>query len=174
MAIATLITFDQFLEKYGDCDRSYEFWYGEAIPRGKPTVVHGLLQQIIMRLLYEAGLIAASEVELRADPEAHPRPDVIARGTKFPVKPYPTEGLEVVVEVTSENDKFQHLREKCRRYQKWGCRLIYEVDPSASSGSAWSEGSFILPDELANISVPRFGKSWTKYMVSDARQLLAN
>ncbi len=162
MATATLLTFEQFLEKYRDCDRPYEFWYGEAIPRSMPTVVHGLLQQIIMRLLYDAGLISASEVELRVDPEAHPRPDVIARATKFPVKPYPTEGLEVVVEVISEDDKFQHLREKCRKYQEWGCRFIYAVDPSDRSVSEWRDGSFILTHELAKISVARIWEELDK------------
>jgi len=74
--------------------KAYEFWYGEAIVKGIPTVIHGLLQVIIAHLLRQAGYVAASEVELRIDPDAHPRPEVIANKT-VPMEPYPTKGWDV-------------------------------------------------------------------------------
>lgn len=64
-----------------------------------PTWVHGLLQFVIVRLLKEAGFYAAAEIELRIHPDAHPRPDVIAK-----IKPrgaYPTEPADIVVKIVS-------------------------------------------------------------------------
>ena len=87
------LTFEDFEAQYGQADRTYEFWYGEAIPKGMPTWIHGLLQKIVMQLLEEAGFIAASEVELRIDPRAHPKPDVIATRTKLPAGPLPYQGF---------------------------------------------------------------------------------
>lgn len=47
MATATQkLTFLEFTELYGQSDTNYEFWYGEAIPKGMPTWIHGLLQKI--------------------------------------------------------------------------------------------------------------------------------
>ena len=38
------LTLEQFQERFGQCERAYEFWYGEAIAKSLPTWVHGLLQ----------------------------------------------------------------------------------------------------------------------------------
>jgi Uma2 family endonuclease len=153
MATATKLTVEQFEEQYGQRDQAFEFWYGEAIPKGMPTWVHGLLQGIIVRLLTEAGFFAGSEVEFRVDPQqVKPRPDVTATRER-PTEKYPTKGADVVVEITSEDDKVERLREKCRLYQKWGCSHIYSVDPSDRSVTEWVDGSFILRDDLAGIPV---------------------
>jgi hypothetical protein len=51
-----------------------------------------------LALLTQAGYLTASEVELRIDPDARPKPDIIASKTK-PAGPYPTSGVDVVVEI---------------------------------------------------------------------------
>ncbi len=97
----TPLTFEEFQEQYGNLDNRYEFWFGEAVPRGveagskaMPTVVHGLTQKILMKLLDQAGYVSASEVELRIVPEAHSLPHVIA--TRRPMLlDYPREGIEI-------------------------------------------------------------------------------
>lgn len=145
------LTLAEFEAQYSHQDKAYEFWYGEAVPKGMPTWIHGLLQKILMLLLDEAGYASASEVELRIIPEAHPRPDVIAV-RKLPAGKYPTKGVDVVVEILSEDDPFQHLREKCRKYQEWGCGAIYVVDPADRSISRWDDGSLLVSAELAGIA----------------------
>jgi Uma2 family endonuclease len=148
---AIKLTYDQFQAQYGEDDR-YEFWYGEAIPRGMPTWVHGLLQQIIGDLLKGVGYIAAPEIELRIDPEARPKPDVVATKTKTKGR-YPTTGLEVAVEVVSEDDKYPALKQKCRKYAEWGFGAIYVVDPSDRSVMQWKNGMLAPTTELASIPV---------------------
>jgi len=154
MATATKLTYEQFQDQYGQDDKAYEFWYGKAIPKGMPTWIHGLLQQIILRLLYEAGYIAAAELELRIDPDAYPRPDIAAT-RKPPTGRYPTAGLEVVVEIISEDDKYPLVKEKCRRYQEWGFGAIYLVDPSDRSVVEWRDGVAKPCADLASIPVQR-------------------
>jgi Uma2 family endonuclease len=154
MATSIKLTYEQFLEQFGREDRSYEYWYGEAVAKGTPTWLHGLIQGIIVQLLKEAGWIAASEVELRIDIEARPRPDVIAV-KHLPSGPYQTESADVVVEILSEDDKMQRVREKCRKYAEWGCRQIYVVDPSDKSVSEWRDGSLIQSNVMAGCPVER-------------------
>ncbi len=114
----TKLTLAQFQEQFSRSERAYEFWYGEAVPKGMPTWVHGLLQIIIAELLKEAGFSAAAEVELRIDPEAHPRPDLIASKSKARGA-YPTQAANVVVEIVSDDESYSYLKEKCRKYQAW-------------------------------------------------------
>jgi hypothetical protein len=77
-----MATIAQFEQQFGHSDRVYEFWYGKAIPTSARTFADGLLQAIIGRLLTDVGLHAASNVELCIDPNAHPKPDLIATKTK--------------------------------------------------------------------------------------------
>ena len=107
-----------------------------------------------MRLLSESGFITASEVEFRIDPDAHPKPDVIATKNKVPSGPYPTEGVDVVVEIISD-DEFAQVKRKCRKYQEWGCGLIYVVDPSDRSVSEWRDSVLIRRSDLAGLATDR-------------------
>ncbi len=156
MALVTRkLTLEEFEARYAHADRSYEFWYGEAVQKGMPTWVHGLLQKIIMQLLEQQGFIAASEVELRIEPGAHPRPDVIATRAKLPTGLYPTEALDVVVEIVSEDDRYPMAREKCRKYQAWGFGRIYLVDPRDRSVLEWRDGTEIPSSKLAGVPVEK-------------------
>ena len=157
MAVATpTLTYEEFVSQYGD--KTHEYWYGEAIPKGMPTIVHGLLQKLIMRLLDDEGLLSMSEVELRVDLRARPRPDVIAF-SRLPREEYPTLGPPIVVEIISEDDKVPVIREHCQKYELWGCEQIYLVDPSDRSVVRWDRGSQIVCSELAGIPV---GRIWSE------------
>jgi len=153
MAATAKLTLEQFQEQFGRGERAYEFWYGEAIPKSMPPWVHGLLQAIVLRLLKEAGFHAASEVELRIDPDAHPRPDVIASKSR-PRGVYPTEAADIVVEIVSGDEPFPYLKDKCRKYQAWGFGRVFVVDPSDRSVSEW-HGALIETDNLAGIPAAR-------------------
>jgi Uma2 family endonuclease len=154
-AVTSKLTFAQFQEQFGGSDRAYEFWYGEAIPKAMPTVVHGLLQRIVMELLHEAGYIAASEVDLHIDPQAHPRPDVIASRSMPVAEPYPTKGWDVAVEILSEDDSYAYLKEKARKFREWGFGQIFAVDPSDRSVAEWKDGQFTVVTMFAGFDVDR-------------------
>ena len=157
---ASKLTLAQFEQQFGHTGRAYEFWYGEAIPKSMPTWVHGILQAIIMRLLDDAGFTAASEVELRIDPDAHPKPDLIASKTK-PHGAYPTQAVDVAVEIVSEDEPFPHLKDKCRKYKAWGFAGVYVVDPSDRTVSEWN-GALVVTDNLAGIPAARIWQELDK------------
>jgi Uma2 family endonuclease len=153
-ALAEKLTFAQFQLKYGHGDRSYEYWYGEAVPKAMPTWIHGLLQAILTRLLNEAGYSAGSEVELRIDPDAHPKPDVIATSQEVE-EPYPTKAVDVVVEILSKDDPMPYLLDKCEAYRKWGFEHIYLVNPESKQILRWTEKGLQLTDNLVTIPTAR-------------------
>ncbi len=163
---ASKLTLAQFEQQFGRSDRAYEFWYGEAIPKSMPTCIHALLQIIIARLLTEAGFNAASELELRIDPDAHPRPDLFASKSKLHGA-YPTEAADVVVEIVSEDEPFPHLKDKCRKYKAWGFGRVYVVDPSDRSVSEWN-GALVETDTLAGIPALRIWHELDQRYASDA------
>src|SRR5437868_3280503 len=152
--LAGKLTFAEFQLLYNQSDRAYEYWYGEAIPKGMPTWIHGLLQKIVMALLDEAGFKSGSEIELWIDPEAHPKPDVIATKGRIEL-PYPTQGVDVVLEILSEDDKMPYMRAKCRAYQDWGFAHIFLIDPSDRSVMEWLDGSLLVRDTLMGIPASR-------------------
>ena len=164
------LTFEEFQLQYGRGDRVYEFWYGEARPKGVPTWVHGLLQRIVLQLLTEAGFESAPEVELRIEFGAHPRPDVIATKTQALTDAYPTQGLDVVVEIISEDDTFPNVREHCRKYQEWGFGKIYLVDPSDRSVSEWQAGATLPARDLTGIPVERIWKELDRALERSIRR----
>ncbi len=153
-AVADKLTPLEFHSKYEQSDQSYEYWFGEAMPKTMPTWVHGVLQIIIGALLNEVGYLAGSEVELRIDPDAHPKPDVIA--TKGAIEySYPTQATDVVVEILSKEDPMPYLLEKCQAYETWGFEYIYLVNPDARQVFRWTHSALQLSDDLASIPALR-------------------
>ncbi len=153
-AVAENLTLLEFQSKYEHGDRSYEYWYGEAISKSMPTWVHGLLQRIVMELLTQAGYIAASEVELRIVPDAHPKPDVIATSGAVE-EPYPTKAVDVVVEILSEDDPMAYVLEKCQAYQTWAFEYIYVVNPESRQVFRWIGTALEVSNELTSIPAAR-------------------
>ena len=154
MAAATSkLTLVEFEAQYGHDDAGFELWFGTSVPQTPPTWVHGLLQKILMNLLEEAGFLAASEVETRINSEARPKPDVLGTKTK-PTGEYPTQPLDVVVEIISKNDSYAYVKEKCRKYQEWGFGRIFLVDPSDRSVTEWT-GTFTPVNDLFGIPCTR-------------------
>jgi Putative restriction endonuclease len=109
-ALAEKLTFPEFQSNYERSERSYEYWYGQAVPKGPPTWMHGLLQGIIMQLLSEVGYLAGAEVELRIAPEAHPKPDVIA--TKGEIEDH------IPLRQSMSSSRFSRATIRCRMFSK--------------------------------------------------------
>jgi Uma2 family endonuclease len=153
-ALAGKLTMEEFQLKYGRSERSYEYWYGEAVPKAMPTWIHGLLQSLISKLLMDEGYKAGSEVELRIDPDAYPKPDVIATKGKVEI-PYPTKGVDVVIEILSKDDPMPYMLQKCRAYQTWGFAFIYVVDGENRVVYQWTGKALAMTDALTSIPAAR-------------------
>ena len=85
----------EFHRKYDGAKPAYEYWHGAAIQKPMPTVLHGVVQSIIMMLLERAGWNTASEVRLKVVSDAEPIPDAIAVRGKFKGGRYPKAAPEL-------------------------------------------------------------------------------
>jgi Uma2 family endonuclease len=144
---STLLTLEEYRAAYGH-EHGYEYWFGEAIRKGLPTTLHGITQFILMIFFRASGYKAASEVELRIDPNWEPRPDVLI--SRSPLEqPYPTQaGTLAVIEVLSEDDSLPMLFKKCRNYVRIGIKFIFIVDPESRDAWQWS----VQTDNIERIS----------------------
>lgn len=149
-ATADRLSSAEFERKYGHSDMAYEYWRGEAIPKGMPTWIHGFLQSLLCNLLNAAGYKTGGDVELRIAVDAHPRPDVIATKGKLEI-PYPTRAVEVAIEILSPDDPMPHILQKCSAYLEWGFELIYVVDPENRNIYRWTGNGLETAASVASI-----------------------
>ena len=136
------LSLEEFRSRYRQQKPYFEYWFGEPIQKTMPTWLHAVLQGIMREALRRAGYKSGSEVELRIDPQWEPVPDVIA--TLKSIEDYPTEPVEIVVEILSPDDKLIHVIKKCHQYERIGTERIFVLDPvdnSLGSGSqeAWKQ-----------------------------------
>jgi len=133
---ASLLTVEEFRERYAGEKPYFEYWFGEAIQKPVPTWLHSLLQQILGELFTQAGYKSGPELELRIDPEWQPKPDVAA--ALFVEQPYPTKPIDVVAEVLSPEDRMQLVYRKCREYERIGIGAIFVLDGEYKEVWEWS------------------------------------
>jgi len=140
MATATnTLTLEEFRSLYAEEKPYYEYWFGEAIQKTVPTVLHVLLVKILMNALDGAGYESGAELELRIDQDWQPKPDVAAMSTIE--APYPTKPVDVVVEVLSPDDRMQRVIEKCRQYVRIGIPAVFVMDPELRYAWEWSRAT---------------------------------
>ena len=131
---------DEFRSRYRQQKPYFEYWFGEPIQKTRPTWLHAVLQGIIGEARRRAGYKSGSEVELRIDPQWEPVPDVIA--TLKPIKDYPTEPVEIVVEILSPDDKLVHfILQNAITHDRIGTERIFVLDPVDKLAWQWKSGS---------------------------------
>jgi Uma2 family endonuclease len=123
------LSVQEFHARYDGEKPYYEYWNGEAVQKSMPTLLHGLIQKILMLLLDGIGYVSASEVTLNLSPDYEPVPDVIASDGPI-ADPYPTSPFDVAIEILSPKDSFSRVLRKCRLYEQWGIRRILVIDPA--------------------------------------------
>ncbi len=133
------LSLEEFRSRYRQQKPYFEYWFGEPIQKTMPTWLHAVLQGLMCEALRRAGYKAGSEVELRIDPQWEPVPDVIA--TLKSIKEYPTEPVEIVVEILSPEDKLIHVIKKYHQCERIGTRRIFVLDPVDKFAWQWKAGS---------------------------------
>jgi Uma2 family endonuclease len=121
------LSLQEFHARYDGEKPYYEYWDGEAVRKSIPTLLHSLIQGILLRLLNGIGYRAGAEVTLKLDHAYEPIPDVIAFDGPIG-DPYPTSAFEVAIEIYPD-DSFSRVLRKCKLYEKWGIRQIIVIDP---------------------------------------------
>ncbi len=142
------LSLEEFHTLYDGEKPYFEYWDGEAVQKSMPTRLHGLIQEILVRLLRAIGYDPGLEITLKLDPAYEPIPDVIAAEGKIG-DPYPTEPFEVAIEILSPQYPFSRVLRKCRLYEKWGIRQGVVVDPQARLVWSYENGSHRETDIVA-------------------------
>ena len=149
--VQNLLTIEEFDRLHGDEKPYYEYWDGQAIQKPMPTLLHSLLQFVLVKIFWERGLIAAAEVRIKLSQERQPLPDVIA--DERLQHPYPTKPFAIAVEILSPDDKMQQILRKCRFYAAQGIRYIYVFDPEDRMAQRWNVSGASL-EPASEIEVP--------------------
>ena len=144
------LSLDAFHARYGQEKPYYEYWDGEAIQKSMPNGIHGLIQMILGQLLFEVGLLTASEVRLKLKSAYEPVPDVIASASAS-IFPYPTQAFDVAVEILSPSDSFNHLVRKCQKYELWGIGRVVLINPDSREVWAMINGNLERTDFIARL-----------------------
>ncbi len=142
----------EFRKRYAEEKPYYEYWFGEAVQKSVPTVLHSLLVRILLTALVEAGYRCGPELELRIDPDWQPKADVAA-WTKTIEGPYPIMPIDVVVEILSPEDRMQRVLAKCKNYERIGIAGIFVMDPESRDAWEWSRATKNL-ERIDALSLP--------------------
>jgi len=59
---------EEFHARYGGEKPYFEYWDGEAVQKSTPTRLHGLVQEILVRLLRVMGFDPGNEITIKLDP----------------------------------------------------------------------------------------------------------
>ncbi len=128
MAPLGFLTAERFEQKYGDKKPFFEYWYGEAVKKPFGDEIHSLLQGIIGLLLRQRGWRVGIGVRLKISHWAFPLPDLSANRNRPLGGPYPTEAVDLCVEVVSPDDSLRKLFTKGAHYLDWGIGTVWIVD----------------------------------------------
>lgn len=149
------LTIQEFHKLYDGAKPAYEYWFGQAVQKSMPTLLHGVVRLIIATLLEKSGWNTSLEVRLKVVLDAEPVPDVIAIRGKFK-GPYPTTAPELCIEILSPRDTLPKALEKAKQYISWECRCVWIIDPEKRT--AWtltpeqaSEPTWISPSGVLQI-----------------------
>lgn len=129
------LSLEEFHRRYDGAKPAYEYWYGEAVQKSMPTLVHSLVQVMLSLLLRNSGWITASGTRLNIVSDAEPVPDIIAIHGKFKGR-YPTSAPELCIEILSPDDRLTKAFEKAKTYLSWGSRFVWIIDPEKRT--AWT------------------------------------
>jgi len=155
-AIAEKLTPAEFEQQYGDRKPYHEYWFGEAVPKSMPNVIHAALRVLISALLRQFGFKVFSELKLKISDDFQPLPDIV--GIEGPVEsPYPTTPPAIVAEILSPDDSFMRVTRKSRIYAEWGIQTVAVIDPEERRIWVW-DGALQSMRSVTAIELPN-GKS---------------
>ena len=79
MVTTTHLSLEEFHRLYDGVKPNHEYWYGEAIPKAMPTLLHSVVQAVLIGILARRGWRALPELTLKMSSDAEPVPDDLHR-----------------------------------------------------------------------------------------------
>jgi Uma2 family endonuclease len=130
--------------------------YDDGVLRPKPlaNTSHALIQYLLIVLLRKRGVEALSEVTVRLSGTKFLIPDVVA--ARIIQSPYPTEPVQLCVEILSPDDRLGAMLAKCEQYHSWGVPFCWVIDPEKQT--AWRYHAGREPERLEQGGVLQAGE----------------
>jgi Uma2 family endonuclease len=142
MSSTALVSVEEYLRR---TEKPYcEYADGVLSPKAMPTKSHALIQYLLLVLLNNQGVEALPEVTVRLSGTKFLIPDVIAARTIQ--SPYPTEPVQLCVEILSPDDRLGAMLAKCEQYHAWGVPFCWVIDPEKQT--AWQSHTGREPERL--------------------------
>ena len=125
MSTTTLISVEKYLRRTG---KPYcEYIDGLLQPKAKPTTLHAWIQSVLILLISKQNKIALAELTVSVSSTTFLIPDVaVVRNLQFP---YPSDPVELCVEILSPEDRLGATLAKCEQYHAWGVPMCWVIDP---------------------------------------------
>lgn len=160
---AAVLTLEQYHAQYAG-ENGYEYWFGEVVRKPMPTWLHAMLPILLGEIFHKLGYFSGSELTLRVDPQWEPRPDFAAALAL--AEPYPTDPVDIVVEILSPDDTMAFVFKKCRQYVRIGIPQIFVFDSEARDAWEWSRETDNLERmsrlALGNDATMEVGEIWAE------------
>jgi Uma2 family endonuclease len=152
MSTAALVSVEEYFRR---TEKPYcEYVDGVLYPKALANKHHGLTQYLLVKSLREQGIDALFEVTVRLSDTKFLIPDVIAARTLQ--SPYPTEPVQLCVEILSPTDRLVATLAKCELYHAWGVPYCWVVDPQKQS--AWQYHAGSEPERIGQGGVLQAGE----------------
>jgi Uma2 family endonuclease len=135
------LTLEEFHRLYDGGKPAYEYWYGAAVQKSMPTMLHGVVQTVIGIMLENTGWNTATEVRLKVVSEAEPVPDLIAVRGALQSSRYPTTAPELCIDILSPDDSLPRTFQKAAKYLNWGTKCVWVIDPERRIAWTLSPGT---------------------------------
>ena len=132
MGTKTAMPVDEYLRaSFPDLDKEYRD--GELVERSMPDYIHaktqGLLVAFFVPLRKTLSLYTCPELRLKLRPGVYLIPDVSLFHPTEPSQRVPDTPPLVVIEILSEDDRMNAVRDKLQEYRTWGVPHVWLVDP---------------------------------------------
>jgi len=156
MSAKTALSVEQYLAtSFPDLDK--EYWDSELVERSLPDYLHaktqGLLTTYFGALRKSLPVFVAPELRLKIGPTLVLIPDVCVFHPNEPTDRYPDTPPFIAIEILSEDDKLNRVREKLEIYRNWGVPHVWLVDPYSKRMYTCDSGL----REVANLAIPELG-----------------
>jgi Uma2 family endonuclease len=137
MSATAIVSVEDYLRR---TEKPYcEYVDGVLYPKPMPTLLHGLIEFMLLTLLRKQGVQAVSEVTVRLSATKFLIPDVIAAPV-LQQHPYPTDPVLLCVEILSPDDRVGTMLAKCEQYHAWGVPFCWVIDPEKQIGWHYHAG----------------------------------
>ncbi len=135
MSSGTLVSVQEYLRRTEKPNTEYVD--GVLCRKPMPAMPHSLIQAMLILLLGKQGVRALPELTVRLS--AYLVPDVVvARSIDGP---YPTEPVELCIEILSPDSRLGAMLEKCEQYHGWGVPYCWVIDPQKRTAWQYHSGS---------------------------------